>query len=80
MLVVEKLAGVAPGVNLQEPTSHMPLPSANKAAHSGFETQRRRHQKVQNRDISGPHKKELCPPKNPVEIKNRKLTVNIYQI
>ena len=63
MLVVEKLASVAPGVNLREPASHMPLPSSTKAAHSGFETQRRRHQKVQNRDISGPHKNELCPQK-----------------
>ena len=33
--------------NLRECTSliKMPLPSVNKAAHSGFETQRRHHQK-----------------------------------
>ena len=37
-------AGVAPEVNLGEHTSRMPLPSANKAAHSGFETQRRGYQ------------------------------------
>ena len=35
-------AGVAP-VKLSECTPHMPWPSANKTAHSGFETQRRRH-------------------------------------
>ena len=37
--------GVAPEVNLMECTSYTPLISVNKAAHSGFETQRRRHQK-----------------------------------
>ena len=30
----------------------MPPQSANKAAHSGFETQRRYHQNVQNKGIS----------------------------
>ena len=41
MLATKRLAGVAPEVNLKEHVTHMPLPSANKAAHSGFETQRR---------------------------------------
>ena len=45
MLATKRLAGVAPEVNLRECISCMPLPSANKAAHSGFETQRRHHQK-----------------------------------
>ena len=34
----------------------MTLPTFNKSAHSGFETQRRRHQKSKNRDISDPQK------------------------
>ena len=37
--------GVAPEVNLREGISRTPLQSLNKAAHSGFETQRRHHQK-----------------------------------
>ena len=34
-------AGVASEVNLEESVTHMPLPSTNKTAHSGFETVRR---------------------------------------
>ena len=45
MLAIKRSAGVAPEVDLKEHTSHTPLPCANNAAHSGFETQRRRHQK-----------------------------------
>ena len=45
MLSVKRLAGVAPDVNLREHTSCIPLPSGKKAAHSGFEAQRRHHQK-----------------------------------
>ena len=45
MLATKRLAGVAPEVNLRGCISCMPLPSADKAAHSGFETQRRHHQK-----------------------------------
>ena len=41
--MVNRSAGVAPDVNLGEHTSHMPRPSVNKVAHSGFEMQRRRH-------------------------------------
>ena len=41
MLVTKRSAGVAPEVNLRERITHMPVPSANKTAHSGFETQRR---------------------------------------
>ena len=37
----QESAGAAPEVNFRECIS----PSANKAAHSGFETQRRHHQK-----------------------------------
>ena len=38
MLATKRLAGVAPELNLREHVTHMPLPSANKVAHSGFET------------------------------------------
>ena len=41
----KRSAGVAPEVSLKECVTCMPPPSANKATHSGFETQRRRHQK-----------------------------------
>ena len=45
MLAAKRLAGITPDVNLRENVTCMPLPNANKAAHSGFETQRRHHQK-----------------------------------
>ena len=45
MLALYTGKGVAPEVNLREHISHTPPQSLNKAAHSGFETQRRRHQK-----------------------------------
>ena len=45
MLATKRSAGVTPEVNLRECVTHMPLYSSNKAAHCGFETQRRRHQK-----------------------------------
>ena len=41
--------------------THMPSPSPNKAAHSGFETQRTRHQKSKT-GVSVAPKKDLCPP------------------
>ena len=44
-LVAKRSAGVAPEGNLREHVIHTTLPSANKAAHSDFETQRRCHQK-----------------------------------
>ena len=40
MLAAKRLAGVTPEVDLKEHITHMPLPGANKAAHSGFEIQR----------------------------------------
>ena len=47
MLAIYTGKGVAPQVNLRECSSisHMSPQSLNKAAHSGFETQRRHHQK-----------------------------------
>ena len=43
MLAAKRSAGVTPEVFLREHVTHMPPPSWNKAAYSGFETQRRRH-------------------------------------
>ena len=62
MLAAKRSAGVTPEVNLRECVTCMPLPSANKAAHSGFETQRRHHQKSKT-GYQWPHKKDLCLPK-----------------
>ena len=62
MLAAKRSAGVAPEVNLRECISHTPPPSTNKAAHSGFETQRRRHQKSKT-GVSVAPKKDLSPPK-----------------
>ena len=47
MLPIKRSAGVAPMVNLREYVTFTftSLPSGNKAAHSGFETQMRHHQK-----------------------------------
>ena len=45
MLLTKRLAAVKPEVNLREQVTYMPLPSMNKAAHSGFETQKRHHHK-----------------------------------
>ena len=43
MLTTKTSAGVTPEVNLMKHVTHTPLPIINKAAHSVFETQRRRH-------------------------------------
>ena len=45
MLATKRSAGVAPEVNLRKCIRHIPLPSVNKAADPGFETQRRCRQK-----------------------------------
>ena len=44
MLATKWSAGVAPEVNLRECVTGMPPLNTNKAAHSGFETERRHHQ------------------------------------
>ena len=56
MLATKSSAGVTPEVNLKECISHTPPPSVNKAVYSGFETQRRHHQKSKT-GISGPTKR-----------------------
>ena len=45
MPTAKRSAGVTLEVNLREQVTLMPPPSTNKAAHSGFEIQRRCHQK-----------------------------------
>ena len=45
LAVMWRSAGVAPEVNLREHITCTPLSTTNKAAHFGFETQGRRHQK-----------------------------------
>ena len=61
MLAAKRSAGVTPEVNLREHVTGTPLQFANKAAHSGFETQRC-HQKSKT-GYQWPHKENLCPPK-----------------
>ena len=51
VLAAKRLAGVAPEVNLSKHVTCTPLPSANKAAYSGFETQRRHHRKTKKGEI-----------------------------
>ena len=58
----KRSAAVAPDVNLRECVTHMLPPRVNKAAHSGFETQMRRHQKSKI-GVSVAPQKDLCPPK-----------------
>ena len=50
-------------MNLREHISHTPLQSLNKAAHSGFETQRRHHQKSKT-GVSVAQKMDTSPTKN----------------
>ena len=56
MLATKRLVAVAPEVNLREHVTYMPLPSTNKAAHSGFETQRRCHQQSKTGVFVAPSK------------------------
>ena len=59
MLAVKRLS---PEVNLWKHATCMPSPNMNKAAHCGFQTQRRHHRSP-NQEKQLPHKKDLCPPK-----------------
>ena len=59
ILAGKRPAGVTPDLNLGERVTCMPLPSANKAAHSGFETQRRYHQKPKT-GVSVARQKDVC--------------------
>ena len=73
MVAAKRLAGVAPEVNLRERISCMPTPSANKAVHSDFETQRRRHQKSKT-GLSVAPQKGFMSSKNLKKKKKKKLT------
>ena len=55
MLAAKRSLGVTPEVNLRECIPPMPLPSANKAAHSGFEN-RGNITKSPKTGVSGPTK------------------------
>ena len=75
ILAATRLAGVTPEVNLRECETHMPLPSVNKAAHTGFETQRRRHQKSKTGVSVSPQKGLMSSKK-----KNRNAVLIFYKI
>ena len=62
MLTIYTGKGVIPEVNLTEWILCMPPPSANKATHSGFETQKRHHQKSEIR-LSVAPKFGMCTTK-----------------
>ena len=63
MLATKRSAGVTPEVNLREHVTHTPPPSANKAAHSGFEIHRRHYQKSKT-GVSVAPQKGLMSSKN----------------
>ena len=63
MLANNRSAGAAPEMNLRECVIWILLPSTNKAAHSGFETQRRHHQKSKT-GVSVAPQKGLMTSKN----------------
>ena len=60
MLATKRSAGVRPEVNLS--VTHTPLPSVNKAAQPGFETQSICHQKSKT-EVS------VAPQKGPISSK-----------
>ena len=64
MLAAQRLAGVTPKVNLRECVIHMPLSSMNKAAHTGFETQRIHHQNSKTGISVVPQKGLMSSKKN----------------
>ena len=67
---VEEISSVAvtPEVNLREHATHTSQPSMNKAAHSGFETQRRNHQKSKTGVSVAPQKRLIS---SKIKKKNR---------
>ena len=77
MLVIYTGKGDTPQVNLREHISHMLLPSANKATHSGFETQRRCHQKSKT-GVSVAPKMDTCQTKNSLKKIKKKRYVFVY--
>ena len=61
-LAMMLLASLVPEVDLRECVTHTPPPSMNKAVHSGFEMQKRHHQKSKT-GVSVTPRKDLCSPK-----------------
>ena len=51
----------APEVNLRNGVTHIPLLSANKATHSGFESHRGNIHQKSKQGYQWPHKKDFCP-------------------
>ena len=62
MLVVKRLVGVAPEVNLKNPLCTGDE-TCKQGIHYGFKTQNRRHQRSKTGIFMSPTKKDLCPPK-----------------
>ena len=60
MLATKRSVGVAPELYFREHTSYMSLPSTVNAAHSGFKTQRRHHQKSKT-GVSVALQNDMCP-------------------
>ena len=56
-ILIAKSAGVERELNVREFVTHVSLSSMNKAAHSGFPSQRRHHQKSKTRASMAPQKK-----------------------
>ena len=71
----KRSASVVPEVDLGELYITFALHNANKAAHSGFETQRIDHQKSKIGVTVAP-KKDMCPPKT---FFKKKITVDWLQ-
>ena len=63
MLAANKLQDLTPEVDIEEHVIHIPLTSVYQTAHSGFETQRKHHQKTKT-GISVVPINLLCPSKN----------------
>ena len=70
-LAAMMLAGAASGVNLREHITCRPPPNVNKAANSGFETQRRCPKRV-----SMAPQKDFCPPK--ILFKKKEINLNQF--
>ena len=61
MLATKMLSGVTAEVNLTEYVMHTPLPNLDKAAHSGFEIQRRHQQESKIGNECPPPKRTYVP-------------------
>ena len=78
MLATKRLAGVAPEVNLKERVTRMPPPSSNNATHTGFEAQRRRHQKSET-GVSVAPEMDMCPTKKLKKEKRKRSNLQVVR-